>query len=89
LHFAFCFVYRFFLLSTKYATASNPAIANTASKPGIHGFFAVGLGVGVADAVAVGVNEGAAVVGAAVAVTVGASVGVTPFPPSGTIQLFF
>jgi len=83
-------VYRFFLLSTTiYPTANKPAIANTASKPGIHGFFAVGPGVDVAVAIAVGVTEGAAVVGAAVAVAVGASVGVTPFPPPGTIYFFF
>ena len=39
-------------LSTKYATASNPAIANIASKP-------AGVGVIVGDGVGVGIEPGA------------------------------
>ena len=40
-----CFYFRFFLLSTRYATANMPAMANTAPN---HGGVGVGLGVGVA-----------------------------------------
>ena len=47
-------------LSTKYATASNPAIANIASKPG--------AGVGVGDDVGVGIEAGAGAEGVDVGV---------------------
>ena len=64
----FTFRFYFFLLSTRYATAKSPAIANTASKPG-------GVGVGVGVAVGVGVGVGG-IVGVAVGVTAGVGVGV-------------
>ena len=64
LHFA---LLHFFLLSTRYATANSPAIANTASKPGGSG---VGLGVGV------GVGATAGGVGVGVTARVGVGVGV-------------
>ena len=57
-------VYSLFL-STKYATASSPAIANTASTPGILRFEELGLGVGE------GVGAGAEGVGVAVRAGVG------------------
>ncbi len=41
----------FLLLSTRYAIANKPAMANTASKPG-------GFGVGVGDGVATGPIDG-------------------------------
>jgi len=56
----------FFLRRTKYVTASNPATAKIASKPG------VGVGVGVGDGVGVGVGEA---VGEGVGVGVGVGVG--------------
>jgi len=49
-----------FSLSTKYATASNPAIANIASKPG--------TGVGVGDDVGAGIEPGAGAEGVGVGV---------------------
>ena len=49
-------------LSTKYATASNPAIANIASKPG------AGVGVIVGDDVGVGIEPGAGAEGVDVGV---------------------
>jgi len=52
-------------LSTKYATASSPAIANIASKPGILRFEELGLGVGE------GVGAGAEGVGVVVRAGVG------------------
>lgn len=70
--------YSLFLLSTKYATASNPAITNTASKPGIQRFEGVGAGVDDESAVGVtgaGVTVGDAV-GARVVVGVDVDVGV-------------
>ena len=61
--------YFLFLLTTKYATANKPAIANTAPKPGGSG---VGVGVGVAGAVV-----GVVVTGVDVGVAVGAGVSST------------
>ena len=59
-------LYYFLLLSTTYAIANRPTMANTASKPGTGS-----VGVGVAGTgVAVGATVGAAV-GAAVGVAVG------------------
>ena len=49
-----------FSLSTKYATASNPAIVNIASKPG--------TGVGVGDDVGAGIEPGAGAEGVDVGV---------------------
>ena len=49
-------------LSTKYATASNPAIVNIASKPG------TGVGVIVGDDVGVGIEPGAGAEGVDVGV---------------------
>lgn len=70
------------LCSTRYATENSEAIAKTASKPGISGFFAgLGEGVGLSVAVGVPVSAGLAVgVGVTVSdgVPVGEAVGVTP-----------
>ena len=93
LFFGYAFLY---LLSTMYAIVNKPAMAKTASNPGISGSFvgvgdsvgvgvvtgeAVGLHVGVAVAPAVGLGEGVSP-GVNVAVAVGVGVGVTPpLPP--------
>ena len=71
--FYFCFLhcsfYFLFFLSTRYATANSPAIANTASKPSSSG-VGVGVGVGVVT------TGGIVGVGVTVGVGVGAAVGV-------------
>ena len=50
----------FFLRSTKYVTASNPATANSASKPGVGEGEGVGVGVGETVGDGDGVGDGAA-----------------------------
>ena len=59
----------FFLLTTRYATASSPAIANAAPNPGPF------VGVGVGSSGGVGVTSPGVTVGVAVGVGVAAAVG--------------
>jgi hypothetical protein len=68
----------FFILSTRYATANRPVIANTASKPGSSGDVtgsSVSVGSSVVGATVAGAVGVAVAVGVASAVVVGVAVG--------------
>jgi hypothetical protein len=70
----FLFLLYFLRLSTKYAIANKPAIANTASNPGGVG-VGVGAGVGVDVTTGGGVSAGVTTGGVGVGVGVGVAAG--------------